>query len=193
MTTLLIACLALSQGGQTPATNCPVMGQPAKDSQPKVLYKGNVFGFCCGGCVGTFSDSPESFLKRHAEADDAVGYSLYDVVSRTIIPKEGKTHDVLYEGVLYRFLTAENAKTFEKEPKKYLAPAQEATENCPVSKEVLKPGKAAAFRDYNGVRYYFCCPDCTAAFDKNPSEFAAKVKAGPAKAHKLVDRQTPYL
>ncbi len=185
MTTLLIACLVLSQGAQAPATNCPVMGHPAVDSQPKVLYKGNVFGFCCAGCIGTFSDNPESFLKRHAEADDAVGYSHYDVVARTIIPKDAKTHDVLHAGVLYRFVTPGNAAAFQKEPKKFVAPAQEATAMCPVSEETLEPGKAAAFRDYNGVRYYFCCADCTGAFDKNPSAFAAKVTPGPAKAHKL--------
>lgn len=185
MTTLLIACLALSQAAQAPATNCPVMGHPATDSEPKVLYKGNVFGFCCAGCVGTFSDNPESFLKRHAEADDAVGYSLYDVVARTIIPKETKTHNVLHAGVLYRFVTKENAAAFQKEPKKFVAPAQEASSICPVSGETLKPGKAVAFRDYNGVRYYFCCSECPSAFDRNPSAFAAKAKPGPAKAHKL--------
>lgn len=185
MTTLLIACLTLLQGAQAPATNCPVMGHPAVESQPKVLYKGNVFGFCCGGCVGTFSGNPESFLKRHAEADEAVGYSLYDVVTRTIIPKDAKTHDVLHGGVLYRFLTAESAKAFEKEPKKYMAPNQESSTTCPVSEETLKPGKAAAFRDYNGVRYYFCCADCTGEFDRNPAEYAAKVKPGPAKVHRL--------
>lgn len=185
MTTLLIACLALSQGAQAPATNCPVMGHPATDSEPKVLYKGNVFGFCCAGCVGTFSDNPESFLKRHAEANDAVGYSLYDVIARTLIPKEAKTYDVLHAGVLYRFLTKENAAAFEKEPKKFVAPALEATSTCPVSGETLKPGKALAFRDCNGARYYFCCPDCTGAFDQNPKAFADKVKASPAKAHKL--------
>lgn len=185
MTTLLIACLTLSQGAQAPATNCPVMGHPAVDSQPKVLYKGNVFGFCCGGCIGSFTNGPESFLKQHAESSEPVGYSLYDVVARTIIPKDAKTNDVLHAGVLYRFLTPENAKAFEKEPKKYLAPAQEAISTCPVSEESITPGKAAAFRDYNGVRYYFCCPDCTAEFDANPSAFAGKVKPTPAKVHRL--------
>lgn len=185
MTTLLIACLALSQGAHAPATNCPVMGHPASDSQPKVLYKGTVFGFCCGGCVDTFAKEPEKYLKAHAGDSKAIGYALYDVVAGVIIPKDAKTHDVVHGGVLYRFLSAENEKKFETEPKKFVAPAQEANSICPVSEETLKPGKAGAFRDYNGVRYYLCCADCIGAFDKNPAEFAAKVKPGPAKVHRL--------
>lgn len=31
--------------------------------------------------------------------------------------------------------------------------------------------------DYNGMRYYFCCPGCKRTFDKEPEKFAAKMQA----------------
>ncbi|RMG24151.1 MAG: YHS domain-containing protein [Armatimonadetes bacterium] len=188
MITMAIATLALAQGAQAPqvpSTMCPVMSSPASASQPVVMYKGSAFGFCCGGCVETFSNSPETFLKRAADSADPIGYTLYDFVSGKLIPKDAKTHDVQYQGIVYRFLTEENKAAFEKEPKKYLAPAKESVTMCVVSGETIKPGKAAAFKDYEGVRYYFCCPDCVNAFSKNPAEFAKKAQAEQAKVHPL--------
>jgi len=185
MISTAIAILVLSQGAQAPSTNCPVMSSPASPSQPVVMYKGSAFGFCCGGCVEAFTNNPETYLKRAAESADPIGYALYDVVNGHLIAKDAKTHDLVHQGILYRFLSEENRVAFQKDPKKYLAPDKESASECVVSGETIAPGKAKAFKDYEGVRYYFCCPDCLEEFSKSPAEFAKKAKPEPVKVHRL--------
>ncbi|MFS3128568.1 YHS domain-containing protein [Nocardioides sp. Bht2] len=55
------------------------------------------------------------------------------------------------------------------------APAEQAT--CPVmaGTPVVKANAEAAglFRDYNGTRYWFCCPACGPLFDADPEKYAA--------------------
>ncbi|WP_371820957.1 YHS domain-containing protein [Tsukamurella sp. PLM1] len=31
------------------------------------------------------------------------------------------------------------------------------------------------FRDYDGERYFFCCPSCAPKFDADPAKYAANV------------------
>ena len=35
-----------------------------------------------------------------------------------------------------------------------------------------KAQEAGLFRDYEGKRYYFCCPGCVSEFDANPAKYA---------------------
>ena len=39
--------------------------------------------------------------------------------------------------------------------------------------------KAGHYSDYKGKRYYFCCPGCKPAFDKNPAKYAKMAKGYP--------------
>ena len=43
----------------------------------------------------------------------------------------------------------------------------------PVSKK--KAIEAGLFRDYEGERYYFCCPGCDQKFDVDPAKYAANM------------------
>ena len=38
--------------------------------------------------------------------------------------------------------------------------------------------KAYAHETYKGKAYYFCCPECKPAFDKNPSKVIASAAKG---------------
>jgi YHS domain-containing protein len=42
---------------------------------------------------------------------------------------------------------------------------------CPVMKEEVEDVAGAAYSDYKGKRYYFCCPGCKPKFDKNPEKY----------------------
>lgn len=42
---------------------------------------------------------------------------------------------------------------------------------CPVTKEEFKITKNTRFVDYQGKRYYFCCPGCDKQFLKNPEKY----------------------
>ena len=35
-----------------------------------------------------------------------------------------------------------------------------------------KAQEAGLFRDYEGKRYYFCCPGCVSEFDADPAKYA---------------------
>lgn len=51
---------------------------------------------------------------------------------------------------------------------------------CPVmGTEIPDVTRAAASSEYNGKTYYFCCPGCKAAFDKNPEKYADNTSKDP--------------
>jgi YHS domain-containing protein len=43
----------------------------------------------------------------------------------------------------------------------------------PVCKMTVEPAKAAAQSSYRGTMYYFCCPKCKAAFEREPEKYLA--------------------
>jgi YHS domain-containing protein len=45
--------------------------------------------------------------------------------------------------------------------------------DCPVMGGVVSKD---SFRDYNGMRIYFCCSGCPAEFDKNPEKYMKKLE-----------------
>ena len=42
---------------------------------------------------------------------------------------------------------------------------------CPVTGETALMTEDNGFSDYNGRRYYYCCPGCKEQFDKNPEKY----------------------
>ena len=50
---------------------------------------------------------------------------------------------------------------------------------CPVTgTKIASADKAYAHEIYKGKAYYFCCPDCKPAFDKNPGKIIANAAKG---------------
>ena len=175
-----------------PQTVCPVMGHDVPSDSPRVLYKGVSYGFCCGGCEPSFKANPEKYA--HKDGSQIIGWSVYDPVARQLVvgsPSSGKetsgkyTSD--YRGVRYYFLSEKNKAAFDAEPAKYAsAPKKEAYSECPVMGTKLSAEKLPpAYRDYNGVRYYFCCGSCPAKFDSDPAKYASKVSASDAQVRPM--------
>ncbi len=46
---------------------------------------------------------------------------------------------------------------------------------CPVMKNDEVVGSNTKYSDHNGQRYYFCCPGCKPAFEKNPEIYLGKM------------------
>jgi YHS domain-containing protein len=62
---------------------------------------------------------------------------------------------------------------------------------CPVMGGALgKDYHKGEFSDYNGVRYWYCCPGCKGTFEKDPAKFAAKASKGKAAGVFLFDPVT---
>lgn len=50
---------------------------------------------------------------------------------------------------------------------------------CPVTgTKIASADKAYAHETYKGKAYYFCCPECKPAFDKNPGKIIANAAKG---------------
>jgi len=50
---------------------------------------------------------------------------------------------------------------------------------CPVTGDkIASAAKAYSHETYKGKTYYFCCPDCKPAFDKNPGKVIASAAKG---------------
>lgn len=68
-------------------------------------------------------------------------------------------------------------------PKKAPAKTAPAKTNCAVMPqdviEIARSERDGLFSDYKGKRYYFCCPGCKPAFDKDPAKYAKTAKGHP--------------
>ena len=73
-------------------------------------------------------------------------------------------------------------------PKKAPAKTAPAKTTCAVMPhdviEVSYAEKNGLFSDYKGKRYYFCCPGCKPAFEKDPAKYAKTAKGFPIPAKK---------
>ena len=50
---------------------------------------------------------------------------------------------------------------------------------CPVTgTKIASAAKAYSHETYKGKTYYFCCPECKPAFDKNPAKIIANSTHG---------------
>ena len=172
--TLALLVIGLAPQDRAPLV-CPMMGEEVTKDSPAVDYNGIRFTFCCSGCDATFMSDPVKALKNEKTKGRTVGLSMFDPVSgkKVLEPKAKGFTD--YEKVRYLFVTDENKKAFDADPKKFaVAPKTEAL-TCPISGKAMTYASADNFVDYNGVRYYTCCPMCTPTLKADPSKFAASV------------------
>ena len=111
----------------------------------------------------------------------------------TICPVSSKLADrtkiTVYEGKLVAFCCDDCKASFEKDPKPHLARlaqfanpppgnlglAKPINAKCPVSGKDVDPAKIST---HDGKVVAFCCDDCKAKFDQDPTPFLAKLGSG---------------
>jgi YHS domain-containing protein len=132
----------------------PVCGMTVKKAGSiEVVQNGRQIHFCSEACK-------DKYLANPAE------YELnYDIVSNEVMPQKNMKHTFTFEGIPYRFATAENKAAFEKNPEAYVYA------ECPVSGKVFLRKDAGATATYEGKTYYFCCKDCLAKFNADPKKY----------------------
>ncbi|NQS98003.1 MAG: YHS domain-containing protein [candidate division Zixibacteria bacterium] len=97
-----------------------------------------------------------------------------------VVDEDTKYSD--YKGDRYYFCSPGCKPAFEADPVKYIeemripgnvvkVKGKKQYFNCPITSEIGKLKKDTPFSDYNGKRYYLCCPDCKPKFDANPQEY----------------------
>ncbi|SRR5581483_846208 len=173
---MLAVAVAMTILGSQSALQCPVMGGAANLKGVLTDYKGVRYAYCCGGCDATFSANPEKVLK--AVKNKTVGFSLFDPVSKKRIEmKDAQGGFADFNNTRFYFATAEEKAAFAKDAKTFAAIPDKECLVCPVShKEIKSYDAAAGYADYNGVRYYFCCPNCPSAFASDPAKYANSVQ-----------------
>ena len=111
----------------------------------------------------------------------------------TVCPVSGKPADrtktTVHDGKLVAFCCDDCKASFAKDPKAYqaklaqfanpppgdLAVAKPVNTKCPVSGKDVDPTKTSL---QDGKVLAFCCSDCKAKFDKDPTPFLAKLGSG---------------
>ena len=161
---------------------CPISGTPVV-ADAVTEYQGKVVGFCCNKCKGKFEKDPTPFLAAlgldaQASAErkpinDKCPVSGADVNADAVAEHDGK---------LVAFCCNNCKAKFEKDAKPFLAKlgldAQASAERkpindkCPVSGADVKPDAVA---EHDGKLVAFCCNNCKAKFEKDPTPFLAKL------------------
>ena len=85
-----------------------------------------------------------------------------------------------HEGRVIAFCCAKCRARFKADPASYLAklPPADKTASTPINQTCPVTGEAADPKHtslHEGRLIAFCCAKCKAAFDKNPTKFAAKL------------------
>lgn len=177
MLTIALAALVLGFPGPQSPLCCPVTleevtGTPAITME----YGGALFGTCCGSCDAPFKADPKGLIGKAIEAHKTVGAFEYDPVSGLRIDSNKAVDFSDYKAIRYYFATAAEKKSFDAKPAKYVSDVKSEAYFCPIMKMALDSKDVGGFADYNGVRYFLCCDNCTAKFRKNPAAYVAKAK-----------------
>jgi YHS domain-containing protein len=163
---------------------CPVSGKPAGEDHVVVRKNGGrteKIYFCCDNCPKAYKEDPKKFRLQVNRQLFETGQMVQVACPLTGKPlnKEAKaeagTAEVAFccekclahytdasdeEKLKLVFSNAALKKGFTKQTK------------CPVSGKDINPEQSA---DYEGRKVYFCCPNCKAAFEKDPEKYAAKL------------------
>ncbi len=183
MITLTLATLWAASN----ALSCPVMGGASKANGPYTDYNGIRFQYCCDGCDAKFEKEPAKYIAEAAKSGKTIGYSLFDPVSgqRVLASKAKASAD--YKGIRYYFETEADKTSFDASPIKFAAMPAKQSLVCPVmGSKIANYVSANSYTDYEGTRYYYCCPGCQAPFTKDPAKYvpnAQKNVTAPAPIH----------
>ncbi|HVT11013.1 MAG TPA: hypothetical protein VHE55_01995 [Fimbriimonadaceae bacterium] len=178
MLTCAIAALTLGFNGPQPPLCCPstleeIKGAPAISME----YAGAMFGTCCGGCDTPFVKDPTGLIAKAIKADKTVGAFEYDPVTGFKVDPAKAEAFSDYKAIRYFFATADEKKTFDAKPTKFVTDVKSEAYFCPVMEQPTTSKDAAGYSDYNGVRYFMCCTYCVKKFRANPLAYVAKSAA----------------
>jgi len=180
---MIIATIAAALSMSTMFVNndpikCAVMGSPTKASSAVVEYAGSRFPICCSGCSDPLMKDPAKYLKASTEAGNTVASFMFCPISGQKLDWKKVTESVDYKGVRYGFCCADCKGVFTKDSAKYAKTPEKESLVCAMSGEkIASYSEAGGFVDYEGVRYYTCCPDCLVGLKKDPAGTIAKGKA----------------
>ena len=163
------------------AATCPVSGKPAIESSVVERKDGTKVYFCCENCPAAYKKDPKKYMLKVRQQLLETG-QIVQVgcpVSGEPVNKE-QTVEIGHAKVGFcREKCLAKYKEADEEGKLKLVFGGEAFKKgftkqtkCPVSGKPIDPAHSV---DYKGKKVYFCCPNCPAAFEKDPEKFVDKL------------------
>jgi len=175
---LLSSALIAADAEKKYEAKCPVSGKPAKETST-VDYLGGKVQFCCDNCPKAFEADPKKFAAKAALQMLGTGQ-----MKQVACPMSGKPcnpdQSTEIDGVKVSFC-CENCKgAVDKADDKVakalggdnMTKAVTAQTKCPVSGKPIDVSKTV---DYQGKTVYFCCGNCPAAFEKEPTKYTSQL------------------
>jgi YHS domain-containing protein len=160
---------------------CPVSGKPAGESHVVELKNGDKVYFCCDNCPKAYKADPKKFaLKVHRELLEtgqivqvACPLTGKPVNKEDMVEMGNAKVGFCCEKCLAKFNAADDdAKLKLAFSAAAMKKGYTHQTKCPVSGKPIDPANSV---DYKGQKVYFCCPNCPAAFEKDPEKFVAKL------------------
>ncbi len=174
MLTSVIAAMSIGLAGLQAPLHCPatleaVTGKPAITME----YGGALFGTCCGGCDSPFIADPKGLIAIAIKANKTVGAFEYDPISGVRIDPAKAAGFSDYKAIRYYFKSADEKKSFDEAPAKFVGDVKAEAYFCPLMKFEMDSKDVGGYVDYKGVRYYQCCESCVNKFKADPAKYAA--------------------
>ncbi len=153
------------------------MGTPGDPKGGHSDYNGVRFTYCCGGCKEGFEKDPGSAVQKAVKGKKTFGVFMFDPVTRMpLMVENAKGGFSDFQGIRFYFTNPDGKKAFDANPKKYGTLPKKEAMYCPLLKEkVASYEVSGGYQDFEGVRYYFCCPECAPEFDKDPKTLSGNV------------------
>jgi YHS domain-containing protein len=172
---------------------CPVAGKPAGESHVKELKNGDKVYFCCDNCPKEFAKNPKKYtlqVNRQLVETGQVVQVACPITGKSVSKDHMVEAGMTKVGLCCEKCEAAYTKANDEEKLKMLF-AKAAFDKgfthqtmCPVSGKPIDPSHSV---EYKGKKVYFCCPNCPAAFEKDPEKYVDKLpqlKEKPAKKAK---------
>jgi len=171
-----------------PIKKCIVSGEALVAGEiTDVIHDGRLVRFCCKMCTRQFQKDPAATIAKLDAAAIAAQMPYYPLtdclISDEALGSMGDPIDLVHNGRLARMCCKGCVKSFQKDPAKYFATVDKAmiaaqlktytATTCPVAGEPLGAGTVNHLYGTQLVRT--CCKKCTAAVDKDPDKYLAKV------------------
>ena len=172
---------------------CPVSGKPAGEDHMVQLKNGDKVYFCCDNCPKTFDKDRKSFdlkVKRQLVETGQVVQVACPLTGKPVNKDHMAEVGTTKVGFCCDKCEGKYKEASDDDKLKMLFAAKDFNQGftrqtkCPVSGKPINPEQ---FVDYKGKKVYFCCPNCPAAFNKDPESFVDKLpqlKEKPAKKAK---------
>jgi len=172
---------------------CPVSGKPAGEDHVLELKNGDKVYFCCDKCPETFKGDRKKFelqVKRQLVETGQVVQVACPLTGKPVNKDHMVEVGTTKVGFCCDKCEGKYKEASDEDKLKMLFAAKDFNQGftrqtkCPVSGKPINPEH---FVDYKGKKVYFCCPNCPAAFNKDPESFVDKLpqlKEKPAKKAK---------